>query len=98
MDSGLGLPTPRFEIGSPTCKSLIVGFSPGWDKIDASCCGLFSEIEGGLDCIVCIDFVFFITPEGDAIEYFALHYPFKGKGMSQFLGGSKKLRHLCTSD
>lgn len=72
MDSGLGLPTPRLELGPPGGEALAVGLSPPWDKDDSS--SLFcSEVQRGLDCIIGIDFVFFVAPEGDAIKYFALH-------------------------
>lgn len=83
MDSGLGLPTPGLELGSPGGEALAIGLSPPWDE-DNSFSTLCTEVQRGLDCIVGIDFVLFIAPEGDAIKYFALHYHLGGTAMSQF--------------
>jgi len=73
MDSGLGFPTPRLEVGPPCGKALAIGFSPPWDEGNSSFSTFCTEVEWGLDCIVGVDFVLLIAPEGDAIEYFALH-------------------------
>jgi len=72
MDSGLGLPTPGLELGSPCGEALAIGLSPSWDE-DDTISVLCAEVERGLDCIIGIDFVLFVAPEGDAIKYFALH-------------------------
>ena len=89
MDSGLGFPTPRLELGPPGGEALAIGFSPPWDEDHSSFSTFCTEVERGLDGIVGVDSVFLIAPEGDAIEYFALHYQGNTTRMSQFFGALK---------
>lgn len=88
MDSGLGLPTPGLELGPPGGEALAIGLSPSWNE-DDSISVLCAEKEWRLDCIVGIDFVFFVAPEGDAIKYFALHYYLSNAVLSQFFYAAK---------
>jgi len=84
MDSGLGFPTPRLELGPPGGEALAIGLSPSWDEGNSSCCGFCTEVERRLDSVVGVDFVLLVAPEGDAIKYFALHYRWRATRVSQF--------------